>query len=784
MSQLSIVEFNFMFSFKTFVPVLVILLFSVTLKAQPGANDFTFGPGGYGIYGIGHAGYTINVQNDGKIIIGGRFNAYDGISRRKIARLNMNGSVDTSFDPGLGFGTSSSEIIYASAIQNDGKIIIGGNFTRYNNNIKYAGLARLNPDGSQDTTFKLITGVKGYSFNTSVRTISLQSDGKIIIGGYFSSYNGTTRNSLARINSDGSLDTTFNVVLPSNVNVFSSAIQSNGKIVIAGNFTSINGITLNRIARLNVDGSLDATFDPGTGIGVGSANSICINKYDGKITIGGRFDSYNGIVRYNLARLNSDGSLDNSFDSGSIIGTANSTVYACALQNDGKVVIGGNFNSNVTRYFTRLNEDGSIDSTFNQYSKTITNYIHSICLQGDGKILIGGLFITYNGSGKIGLARVLVGCESVSGPSFSPTVCINTLMPNITHVTDAVGIGTTTSLPPGVTATWANNTLTISGTPTSSGIFNYSIPILGGCGTVNASGTIIVNPVNTVSSASSTPTLCINTPLPTITHNTSGATGIGSAQGLPTGITATWANNTLTISGTPTSKGTFNYSVPLIGGCGTVTAIGTIVVKGSSSLTLNKSTCNSFSFRGQTYTATGIYTQVLPNVEGCDSTITLNLTVSTIDGFIQVNGPVLTANANNATYQWGDCSAGFASISGASAQVYTANSNGNYAVVISNGVCTTTSVCIPVIVLSSESGHDKLNKAEMVYPNPSNGIFTISCADIRNVKVLNALGEQIQLMQSVNSKLVELNLTERPNGIYVVQIFSEKSVKQFSIVKE
>ncbi|MBK8349986.1 MAG: hypothetical protein IPL08_21120 [Saprospiraceae bacterium] len=158
-------------------------------------------------------------------------------------------------------------------------------------------------------------------------------------------------------------------------------------------------------------------------------------------------------------------------------------------------------------------------------------------------------------------------------------MCINTALTPITRTTTvATGIGTSTGLPSGVTAAWASNTITISGTPTASGMFNYSIPLTGGCGSVNATGTINVTPNNTAGTPSSTPTLCINTALTPITRTTTGATGIGASTGLPTGVSAAWASNTITITGTPTASGTFNYSIPLTGGCGAVNATGTITV--------------------------------------------------------------------------------------------------------------------------------------------------------------------------------------------------------------
>ena len=153
-----------------------------------------------------------------------------------------------------------------------------------------------------------------------------------------------------------------------------------------------------------------------------------------------------------------------------------------------------------------------------------------------------------------GAGRDYCSNQYCSAASATPTLCINTALTPVTHTTTgATGIGTATGLPSGVTAAWAANTITISGTPTASGVFTYSIPLTGGCGTVNATGTITVTAANTVSAASSTPTLCINTALTPITHTTTGATGIGTATGLPSGVTAAWATNTITISGTPTA---------------------------------------------------------------------------------------------------------------------------------------------------------------------------------------------------------------------------------------
>ena len=156
---------------------------------------------------------------------------------------------------------------------------------------------RLNADGSLDTSFN-----PGSGANSVVTSIALQPDNKIIIGGEFTSYNGTARNYIARLNADGSLDTSFNPGSGANSTVYSVALQPDNKIIIGGEFTSYNGTARNRLARLNADGSLDTSFNPGSGAS-NTVYSIALQP-DNKIIIGGYFTSYNGTDRNRLARLN------------------------------------------------------------------------------------------------------------------------------------------------------------------------------------------------------------------------------------------------------------------------------------------------------------------------------------------------------------------------------------------------------------------------------------------------------------------------------------------------
>ena len=337
---------------------------------------------------------SIAIQPDGKIVIAGDFLTYNGTAIRKTARINTDGSIDLSFNP----GSSVSGFIDKIAVQNDGKIVIAGNFSKYNGTTRN-NLLRINSDGSLDTSFDPGTGA-----DSRVKTITLQTDGKLLIGGYFENYNGINRNHIARINTDGSLDATFDPGTGATSTVISIIEQPDGKIVIGGNFGAYNGTLRTCIARINTDGSLDATFDPGSG--ASSFVSSLAMQLDGKIVIGGVFTSYDDISRIRIARINTDGSLDLSFDPGN---GANDFINSLAILSDGKIVIGGNFTSynDITRnHIARINTDGSLDTSFANGNGANEN-INSIIIQQDNKILIGGEFTSYNDTLINYIARIL-----------------------------------------------------------------------------------------------------------------------------------------------------------------------------------------------------------------------------------------------------------------------------------------------------------------------------------------------------------------------------------------
>lgn len=383
---------------KQLLVILVLIVSTIAVYAQPGTIDLSFNPTDVG-FGNGDGANsdvaTTSIQSDGKIIIGGVFTYYNGSSSNRIARINADGTIDSSFNS----GTGANGFVLTTSIQNDGKIIIGGDFTSYNGNL-INRIIRLNTDGTIDSTFNVGTGV-----NNSVYTISIQSDGKIIIGGNFTSYNGTSKSHIARLNTDGTLDNSFNIGSGANSAVRAISIQNDGHLIIGGDFTSCNGTTRNRIAKLNADGTLDVSFDPGTGAS-NTVNTISTQS-DGKAIIGGIFTSYNGISTNRIARLNTDGTVDSSFNLGT---GADSIVLTSAIQGDGKIIIGGwftSYNGLTTKYVTRLNTDGTFDGTLNSGTGA-NSYVKTISIQSDGKLILGGSFTTYNGVRRKYITRLNV----------------------------------------------------------------------------------------------------------------------------------------------------------------------------------------------------------------------------------------------------------------------------------------------------------------------------------------------------------------------------------------
>lgn len=326
-------------------------------------------------------------QSDDKIVVGGGFEQMNGQGRLRIARLEADGSLDSSFNPGAG---DEEDAVWALAIQPDGEILVGGDFTTLANH-SCNRIGRLNSDGSLDSSFNADVGAD----HSVVYRIAIQPDGKIIIAGDFTSVNGQPRNNIARLNADGSLDASFDPNAEGDHNdVFEVIVQPDNKIIVAGNFTKIAGIDYNHIARLNADGSADPTFNPGTGADNGVIFCLLLQT-DGKIVVGGNFTHFNGQDHSACVRLNSNGSVDEIFDIGSGF---TGEVWRFYQQSDGKIVVGGDFSkydSHAQPYLIRLySSEAEMDYVL---YFPLDGVVYAAAVQRNERILIGGHFVTING---------------------------------------------------------------------------------------------------------------------------------------------------------------------------------------------------------------------------------------------------------------------------------------------------------------------------------------------------------------------------------------------------
>lgn len=262
-------------------------------------------------------------------------------------------------------------------MQNDGKILVGGWFNEYNNKTVNS-IVRIDSTGNIDTSFSAVGGV-----NTVIYKIVQQNDGKILVGGSFSSFNGISKNNLVRLNIDGSIDTSFNNSL-SGPNEFVSniAIQADGKILVTGNFTMYNGVTVQKFVRINSDGTIDTTFQLpqilSTNIAIGGLEI----QSNGNILLGARCVTSTNDTTGSIVRLFPTGLIDTSF--------AKVEIYPMKIKElpNGKILIGS-----VGSGIKKLNADGSIDTTFashNQLPKVFYNRANDFVINSKNEIILTG----------------------------------------------------------------------------------------------------------------------------------------------------------------------------------------------------------------------------------------------------------------------------------------------------------------------------------------------------------------------------------------------------------
>ncbi|WMN11600.1 cadherin domain-containing protein [Marivirga salinae] len=333
-------------------------------------------------------GADTNISNfeilpSGKYLITGRFSSVSGIPYNQLARLNNDGTVDNTFNSNAGF--NSGNFIEDLVVDGSGRIVLGGNFQYPRTRI-----VRLLEDGTVDNSFDVGSGFKSERTTASLPKVFVKSDGKIIAVGNFTNFNGSQRLGVATLLTDGSLDVAYNAMLAATPLVDVNAIQTDGKVLIGGSFFRVGSTERVNLARLNTDGTIDESFDAGKGPNQ-RVHSMAIQA-DGKILLGGEFSEVNGSIERGLVRLNSNGQIDPSFSTHLSRVYSSDGVFKFHIQADGKIIIGGGFrsiNGTDRNHFARLNPDGSLDASFNA-NDDIPGRVRAMKVLPNGNILVAG----------------------------------------------------------------------------------------------------------------------------------------------------------------------------------------------------------------------------------------------------------------------------------------------------------------------------------------------------------------------------------------------------------
>ena len=350
--------------------------------------------------GFNNLVFALAVQADKKILCGGTFSTYDGQTRNKIARLNADGTIDDSFVTGIGFNSGVNSI----GIQSDGKILCVGTFISYGG-VPVNRIARLNATSGLDNSFTSGSGFNGV-FTT---TVAIQSDDKILVGGDFTTYDGNAANRIIRLNSDGTIDNGFGTGSGFDSSVRVIKIQTDGKILVGGDFTSYNGVTANRIIRLNSDGTIDNGFDTGSGFD-SSVFTIALG-FVGRIVIGGAFTSYNGVSANRITNVQENGIISNKFAIN--IGSSFAGGYPRTISSfdDGaSLIVGGDFTSfNGTNYnrLLLLLDNGEVDTNFSTNETGFDFTVWSSAVGLEDKLIMGGGFGSYSSIPCSCIAQIL-----------------------------------------------------------------------------------------------------------------------------------------------------------------------------------------------------------------------------------------------------------------------------------------------------------------------------------------------------------------------------------------
>lgn len=384
----------------TYLPTLltVLILLSASVFSQKLVIDESFAPSING--GI----QFIETTSDQKLLIAGDFTTVNGQSRLKIARLNADGSLDTSFDANWIYASSNLNNVKVKTITSlpDGKVYFSGSFSSPGSNVPDK-ILRLNPDGSLDQSLTTTPEIEGINFAKGILNIQPLPNGKFLACGYFSTANGNTKSNIARFNSDGSFDSTFTAEV--NSTCYDIELQPDDKYLVAGTFTTANGNPRKGLVRFNSDDSIDTGF---TAYSIN--NQFNSDEYKGiELNDDGSIHAFHYTGTYgHLLRLNTDGSLKTSYLTR--VNTTDGFPGDVEVLPNGKVLaVGDYFTAGTTAtqedYFNRFTPDGRHDGSVNIRFFGASEPAKAVEIAAGNKIIVGGTFTT-----------VIIGGVSVTKP--------------------------------------------------------------------------------------------------------------------------------------------------------------------------------------------------------------------------------------------------------------------------------------------------------------------------------------------------------------------------------
>jgi uncharacterized delta-60 repeat protein len=338
---------------------------------------------------------SVAVDSTGSVYVAGRFTDFKGLGTANLVKLTSTGLVDSSFSIGTGF----DDTVYVVAVDGSDNVYVGGNFTTYNGTAT-PRFAKLSPTGELDTTFNLFL-LGGFQVGF-VSSIAFAPGGSIYVGGSFTTFNGSTFARLVRLSSTGSLDTSFNTGIGFNLGV-DALLASGTSIFAGGSFTSFGSSSAKRLANVSSDAVLNSTFNAAVATGFdATVRSLAIDASN-NLYVGGAFTNFKSTSNTaHFVRLDSDGSLDATYTS-TLPAGLNAEVTGLAIQDNGDLIVAGNFNGGLYR----IDSDGAEDTEFTTNRGTGTNaQINTLLIQSNGRILVGGQFTSFNGTSVGGLIRL------------------------------------------------------------------------------------------------------------------------------------------------------------------------------------------------------------------------------------------------------------------------------------------------------------------------------------------------------------------------------------------